>query len=627
MANFSPTTSGAQPPAKRRKLTAAEKEEKRKEKEEHERQKAEQVMLGPIYRMRTYADHLTMQKAQREELKRLKEEEKRLKEEERRKRDREREEEKQKRDREREEKKSLKEEERRQKEEEKRQKEEEKRRKEEEQNKKDKVRVTCSLSNSHHLTHCNQSQMRLNAFFTKPTISPSKAKAATTESSRNGSDVPYSSRGRDIAELETEDAVAKAATDSAKSLSDYERTFPPFFVQSYVSLASHNRYGSDSQELIDIQTRMDECLAPYIKPEEDRTHRKAFNLESRPKLSNRRRQRGRRPLHTVKHIIGRIQGSVGNPIDLTCNARNAQSGLRDSDLLNEVPVKFLKFAEDVRPPYRGTFSRRPPDQSSLRKGRNPFERSLPAMNYDYDSEAEWEEPDPEDGEDLDSEGEEDAGTDEEGDDMDGFLDDEDMPDGPGGARNRRRVTSGDLEPLCTGLCWEGAYGQNHYIRTEEKALPRLDSYRLEVILGQSSHHGVHVSTLLTIISEGANAPIDPYSTSYWQRSQHNSPSGPKAGTTASGSMNPPRAPLHTIDKSNAASNQSPLLFNPNGKAANVLRHDKTSSKTGHANKRLVRQEDMEDFQKAVDGSDLTKAGLIEVLKKRSVWVSSSCFYF
>ena len=81
--------------------------------------------------------------------------------------------------------------------------------------------------------------------------------------------------------------------------------------------------------------------------------------------------------------------------------------------------KFLGFHEDVRPPYRGTWSKR----SSFVTGRRPLGKDTKYLDYDIDSEEEWEEGDDEDGEDL-IDG--DDGADEEEDmlnedDNDGWL--------------------------------------------------------------------------------------------------------------------------------------------------------------------------------------------------------------
>jgi Chromatin assembly factor 1 subunit A len=59
--------------------------------------------------------------------------------------------------------------------------------------------------------------------------------------------------------------------------------------------------------------------------------------------------------------------------------------------------RFLSFHEDYRPAYRGTWSKR----SNIVTGRTPFGKDLTYLDYDYDSEVEWEEGDDEIGEDVD----------------------------------------------------------------------------------------------------------------------------------------------------------------------------------------------------------------------------------
>ena len=122
---------------------------------------------------------------------------------------------------------------------------------------------------------------------------------------------------------------------------------------------------------------------------------------------------------SVKDIVADIDGVSHNPIDLT-ESQFQRATKKPLDLLKSIPVKILKFAEDVRPPYIGTYTRLRDTQSISRLARNPFRRELPETNYDYDSEAEWEEPG--DGEDLDSEGEEEIEDEDEA-EMEGFLDD------------------------------------------------------------------------------------------------------------------------------------------------------------------------------------------------------------
>ncbi|CAI5517028.1 unnamed protein product [Closterium sp. Naga37s-1] len=94
--------------------------------------------------------------------------------------------------------------------------------------------------------------------------------------------------------------------------------------------------------------------------------------------------------------------------------------------------KLLQFVENTRPAYYGTYSL----ASGVVRARAPL-RKDPVLNYDVDSEAEWEEEDPA-GESLsDSEGEDDldkidpeeGGDGEDEEEEDGFV----VPDGAGGA--------------------------------------------------------------------------------------------------------------------------------------------------------------------------------------------------
>jgi chromatin assembly factor 1 subunit A len=59
--------------------------------------------------------------------------------------------------------------------------------------------------------------------------------------------------------------------------------------------------------------------------------------------------------------------------------------------------KYLSFHEDFRPPYHGTWTK---PRSSIITGRNPFGKDLSFLNYEIDSEAEWEEDDNEQGDDC-----------------------------------------------------------------------------------------------------------------------------------------------------------------------------------------------------------------------------------
>ena len=84
--------------------------------------------------------------------------------------------------------------------------------------------------------------------------------------------------------------------------------------------------------------------------------------------------------------------------------------------------KCLSFYEDIRPPYYGTWSKKSP----LITGRKPFGIDASQLDYDVDSEGEWEEEDGDIGEEIGDDGMEDeeekeADEDDEDDEDDGWL--------------------------------------------------------------------------------------------------------------------------------------------------------------------------------------------------------------
>lgn len=74
---------------------------------------------------------------------------------------------------------------------------------------------------------------------------------------------------------------------------------------------------------------------------------------------------------------------------------------------------------------------------------------------------------------------------------------------------------------------------------------------------------------------------------------------------------PPPAARTPLSTSTGAPNSSGIapIFNPGGSPATG------SPNVASGPKKYVPDDELEDFKKAIDGSDMTKAGLIEVLKK------------
>jgi chromatin assembly factor 1 subunit A len=335
--------------------------------------------------------------------------------------------------------KAAKEEKRRRREEERRVKEEEKLRVEEEKRKKERAQKT------------------LNSFFKVPAASPAAAKNSLEQrasmSPAPSNSVPSNPVG----------AVDSPSTPSKPEVSYYDKQFPPFFIKEGVEMAPINRFERDEEASVNRQRVIDSYIVEKRDPDHP-DHQLSFDALSLFHLP-RCHARGKRVI-SVREIMAQFSGNATRPIDLTDSSKPKSP----TDLLRAVPMKFLQFQEDVRPPYRGTYTSLPL-HGMAKLARNPLRRDLPDTNYDYDSEAEWIED--EDAEDLNSEGEEDDAELDDAEDMDGFLDDENDEL----ANPKRLVLQGDLEPISTGLCWEDERRKN--------GNTTMGQYRMEIILGMS----------------------------------------------------------------------------------------------------------------------------------------------
>ncbi|KAJ5495235.1 hypothetical protein N7539_000351 [Penicillium diatomitis] len=486
--------------SKKRKLSPVSQDLKQQDKEARERQKQEE-------------------KAKREEDKRLRAEEKKKREEEREEERRLKEEDKKKREAEREEKRKAKDEERAAKE---AAKEEERKRKEEEKLKKERA------------------QPKLNSFFAKP--SSPRPKVAPTEENSVTVQTPIS--------IATESGEQHP---TRPDLSDYQKAFPEFFLQSHTQIAPLHRFERDPQALEHVRQAIDATLNVTGT---DSSFKPSFRPSEVFKYIPFRRRCGRSG-PSVKDLLRRMQ-NAGDETLMDLDPQDQHKAAEEAHkALRQVPMKVLRFGEDVRPPYQGTFTRPMGEVAARKLARNPYHRGLPEVNYDYDSEAEWEEPE-EEGEDLDSEND-DEESDDGDDDMAEFLDDED--DALVGGK--RRLIVGDLEPNCTGLCWAA-----------DGVTAEMKAYQIETI------------------SDAVRFPIDPFSTAYWEK--------PKLldATTAHA---PSKSTLDVFRVPN------PTTTTPANAARSIM--------NGKVKKPFP-PEQLPEFRTAVESSDLSKVGTIEILKKR-----------
>jgi chromatin assembly factor 1 subunit A len=370
-----------------------------------------------------------------------------------------------------------------------------------------------------------------------------------------------------------------AGQTPARSNAEFDKWILPFFRGENTELAPVNRF-----------------MSSHSTEDADLSWLKTQTYTSSKSLFTARRARIRR-VKPVKEVLAKLGESVAAPIDLTSTG----GGIEE---LRDVPYKFLRFKEDVRPPYQGTYTRAVSPRTARKLSRQPTYRGLPDTDYDYDSEAEWQEPE-EDDEDL--EAEDDLSEDEgEGDEMDDFLDDE-------ADAGKRQIATSDVEPISTGLCWEGE-------TDDVVAGINIGVYRMQVMHDAQEGHS-----------------IDPYSTSHW-----NDPPAKKVddksldGTAdnTNSTMQPPRLPLSNVSVNsspfrnfitgaNKAQTKQSAVISPSAKE-NTLGNQSQPQKQGqkgrprHPNKPSKRIPDdlLPAFKAAVEGSDLNKIGLVEILKKQ-----------
>ncbi|PSK36575.1 hypothetical protein B9Z65_1758 [Elsinoe australis] len=447
----------------------------------------------------------------------------------------------------------------------KQQKEEEKRKKEEEIAKK------------------QRAQSRLGSFFKKPT--PTNKEASTgipsaDEATSHASETQITS-AQVFEPREETNAPPKTRNN------DYHRFFLPFSLPQHTKLAPTYRASSavteQEQDIFDnavlsvreTLSQSSDHVTSFFSPAHERIHL--------PPRASR--------IHEL------LQGSLANPVDLTLS--HPKDMLQEQ--LGSINMKHIHFSEDVRPPYTGSYTKITNPARARKLARAPTSKQREDTNYDYDSEAEWEEP--EEGEDVGSDEEEDAESVGSADEMEEFLDDGDDAQL---ARNRKLITS-ELEPVSSGVCWE------HSLKpaTTKDAPFDLSSMRLEWLLD-----------LDTPI-----ASINPFSDSYWapkaaiptEPAAQQIPAldlfGRPVPVPSDASMRPPRTPLQPTTNGNQKALVGAGIVGAVSGAKGPIMAAKTPKAAKAAAAKLTGR-DFEELREAVVGSDLTKSELLKALKLR-----------
>ncbi|KAK5116172.1 hypothetical protein LTR62_008498 [Meristemomyces frigidus] len=290
------------------------------------------------------------------------------------------------------------------------------------------------------------------------------------------------------------------------------------------------------------------------------------------------------PLLSMRALMDSLQGTSRQPINLTL-----ERSQHPKDVLKTVTRRHLHFSEDVRPAYFGTYSKALSPHSARRVMVQPYAaRVRTDTDYDYDSEAEWEEP--EEGEDIGDE-EDEVESLGDADEMDGFLDDEEDT-------SKRKLITGDLQPSCTGLCWEN---------TTNMIVQSIEDEDGHVTMTEGTSTGLKGMRLGILLPNMKVCSIDPFSTAYWAHEM--APPGVPLSDVA-----PTRPPLQERNLNGSPLTQTALA----GAASTTLSGPPPSaSKRGPKGQvKTLNTEDFEEFKTAVVGSTTSKIEIQKSLKTR-----------
>ncbi|VDK20306.1 unnamed protein product [Anisakis simplex] len=115
-----------------------------------------------------------------------------------------------------------------------------------------------------------------------------------------------------------------------------------------------------------------ECGAGPALPFELKEGMRVAPIQRRPALSP----------HTYDHLLDNDESTSRNSLYLS----NVPRRRTTSPKRNEMRAKLFQFHDNYRPPYYGTWRKR----SKTITGRRPFGRDTKILDYDVDSDEEWE---------------------------------------------------------------------------------------------------------------------------------------------------------------------------------------------------------------------------------------------
>ncbi|PIS52565.1 hypothetical protein CJI97_002213 [Candidozyma auris] len=291
-------------------------------------------------------------------------------------------------ERKREEERQRKEEKKRKLEEEKKRKELERQKKEEEKKRKEEERKQQEEERKRQEQQKERSQMKISSFFS--------VKAGPSTPKKESSSV-----------------INAKAKSPAKDEDPYERQFLPFFVKKNAVMAA-------SQQL--SEENLKTSISKFDQELGSSTQKDLSIMFSKPA-----------PISSSQAFVTSEQ--LFEAFDSTATSESALRSL----FASIPPIKYLHFYENAKPPYIGTWCSQK-HMTTKFEPVNPLDTSKTGMDYDYDSDLDWQEGDDE-GEDIDDleegEGDEDDIGEEE--DMGDFVEDNN--------EGKKKLILGPMEPI------------------------------------------------------------------------------------------------------------------------------------------------------------------------------------
>ncbi|KAI1316326.1 hypothetical protein EDD11_010105 [Mortierella claussenii] len=314
--------------------------------------------------------------------------------------------------------------------------------------------------------------------------------------------------------------------EAAPSLSEL---FHPFHIKKYTTLAPINRFvKSASTEIMDTDLRinlkrdthkdsgsdMDVDLDQDVpltldKRQARETVASLFSGRSRAQDTTSQQRKKRLPEH---YKTMSVSEAVRSGLLLQDEGDDTSYMLTWKDIPS-LRMRLLQFAENYRPAYFGTWSRR----SKIATGRGFLKKDTEQIDYDFDSEAEWEED--EEGEECKSEDDEedaeDVGSEQDEEDdwlvPEGYLsEDEGLDAGEEGGSEMNTQRKPKEVRRTTGSLGTGV----ETVLGECSTHPALEAYHIEFLgdygIGMDLYHATEQLVLKrrVMVDSGAQQPLD-----------------------------------------------------------------------------------------------------------------------